>query len=226
MHLTDCFMDLMAYITYFTRTAATKQPAYDQVKADVLQLLTKSEECVRKGLFPHEDYDQARFMICAWVDESILASKWQHRAQWQREQLQRLYYNTTEAGEEVFDRLNRLAFDKKEVRELYYLCLSLGFKGRFLKPEDEYLLEQLQTSNLKLLLGGTPQVPTLEKGDLFPEAYPSGTADIGPQQKKFRFSLTSVAALAAPVLVFGLLFVIYRFSLSGIAEHVLRTAYK
>lgn len=224
MHLTDCFIELMAYVTYFSRTAATKQPAYEQVKADMLRLLTKSEECVRKGWFSQEDYDQARFMICAWADESILASKWQHRGQWQREQLQRIFYNTTEAGEEVFERLNRLAFHQKDVRELYYLCLSLGFKGRFLKPEDEYLLEQLQSSNLKLLLGGSPSVPSLEKTDLFPEAYPAGTADLAYQKKKFQFSVTSMAALAAPVLIFGLLFVIYRFSLSGIAEHVLRTA--
>ena len=224
MHLTDCFMELMAYVTYFAKTVAVKQPAYEQVKADVLRLLTKSEECVNRGWFPQEEYDQARFMICAWVDESILASSWQHRGHWQREQLQRLYYNTTEAGEEVFERLNAIAFQQRDVRELYYLCLSLGFKGRFLKPEDEYLLDQLKTSNLKLLLGASASVPSLERTDLFPESYPAGTADLGYQKKKFQFSLLTIAALAAPVLLFGLLFLIYHFSLDGIAEHVLRTA--
>ena len=199
MHLTDCFMDLMAYVAYFSKTVAAKQPAYQQVKADVLRLLTTSEECVRKGWFSQEDYDQGRFMVCAWVDESILASAWQHKGQWQREQLQRLYYNTTEAGEEVFERLNGLAFEQKDVRELYYLCLSLGFKGRFLKPEDEYLLEQLKTSNLKLLLGASADgVPSLEQADLFPESYPAGAADLGSQQKKFRLSLLTIAALRRP----------------------------
>jgi type VI secretion system protein ImpK len=224
MHLTDCFMELMAYVTYFTKTVAVKQPAYEQVKADVLRLLTKSEECVSKGWFPQDEYDQARFMICAWVDESILASGWQHRGHWQREQLQRLYYNTTEAGEEVFERLNAIAFQQRDVRELYYLCLSLGFKGRFLKPEDEYLLDQLKTSNLKLLLGASANVPSLDRTDLFPESYPAEGANLGPQKKKFRFSLFTVAALAGPVLLFGLLFLVYHFSLDGIAEHVLRTA--
>ena len=224
MHLTDCFMELVAYVAYFAKTVAVKQPAYPQVKADVLRLLTKSEECVSKGWFPQEDYDQARFMICAWVDESILASGWQHKSQWQREQLQRLYYNTTEAGEEVFERLNALAFQQRDVRELYYLCLSLGFKGRFLKPEDEYLLDQLKTSNLKLLLGSSTSVPSLERTDLFPESYPVGGADLGSQKKKFRFSVLTVVALAGPILLFGRLFLIYHFSLDGIAEHVLRTA--
>ena len=223
MHLTDCFMELMAYVAYFSKTAVAKQPEYQQVKADVLRLLTKSEECVRKGSFSHEDYDQARFMICAWVDESILASGWQHKSQWQREQLQRLYYNTTDAGEEAFERLNGLTFHQKDVRELYYLCLALGFKGRFLKPEDEYLLDQLQSSNLKLLLGGSANVPSLERTDLFPESYPAATPDTG-SQKKFRFSILTAVALAAPLLLFALLFLIYHFSLDGIAEHILRTA--
>lgn len=224
MHLTDCFMELVAYVSYFTKTVAVKQPAYEQVKADALRLLTKSEECVSKGWFSQEDYDQARFMICAWVAESILASAWQHKSQWQREQLQRLYYNATEAGEEVFERLNALGFHQKDVREIYYLCLSLGFKGRFLKPEDEYLLDQLKTSNLKLLLGSSASVPSLERTDLFPESYPVEGANLGPQKKKFRFSVLTVAALAGPCLLFGLLFLVYHFSLDGIAEHILRTA--
>jgi len=224
MHLTDSFMELMAYVAYFVKTGAVKQPPYDQVKSDVLRLLTKSEECVTKGWFSKEDYDQARFVICAWVDESILASAWQHRGQWQREQLQRLYYNTTEAGEEVFDRLNALGYHQKEVRELYYLCLSLGLKGRFLKPEDEYLLDQLKTSNLKLLLGSSVGVPSLERTDLFRESYPAESVDLGTQRRKFRFSIFTLIGLAGPVLLFGLLFLVYHFSLNGIAEHILRTA--
>jgi len=57
MHLTDYFMELVAYVTYFTKTTAAKQPPYEQVKSDILRLMAKSEECVTKGLFPREDYD-------------------------------------------------------------------------------------------------------------------------------------------------------------------------
>jgi type VI secretion system protein ImpK len=217
-------MDLMAYVAYFAKTVAVKQPDYQQVHADILRLLTKSEECVTKGWFSQEEYDKARFMICAWVDESILASGWQHKSHWQREQLQRLYYNTTEAGEEVFERLNALDFHQKDVRELYYLCLSLGFKGRFIHPEDEYLLDQLKTSNLKLLLGSSVGVPSLERTELFPESYPREAADLGPQKKRFNFPVFAIVALVGPLLLFGLLFLVYHFSLDGIAEHVMRTA--
>jgi type VI secretion system protein ImpK len=223
MHLTDCFMELVAYMAYFLKTAAKKQPPFEQVKADILRLLTKSEECVRKGLFSQEDYDQARFMICAWIDEAILGSSWDHKNLWQREQLQRLYYNTTEAGEEVFERLNALGLHQREIRELYYLCLTLGFKGRFIRQGDEYLLEQLKASNLKLLIGSSVGIPSLERAELFPESYPVESFELGPQKQKLRFSVFTLIGLAGPVFLFGLLFLIYRFSLSGIAENFLRT---
>jgi type VI secretion system protein ImpK len=221
MHLTDCFIELIAYIIYFQKTVAGKQSSYEQVKADILQLLTQSESYLKKGGFTQEDYDSARFMICAWADETILSSSWGQKQQWQKEQLQRLYYHTTEAGEEVFERLNTLGLQQREVREVYYLCLALGFKGRYCRPGDEFLLEQLKTSNLKLLLGSSLGPPSLEKTELFPEAYPTGPVQKMVSKHPIKFSLFTLTCLVGPVFLFGLLYMIYYFALSGIGENFL-----
>jgi type VI secretion system protein ImpK len=223
MRLTDCFMGLFGYVCYFLKSAGVRQPAYTQVKADITRLLGESEECVRKGLVPQEEYDQARFAVCAWVDEAILNSSWKDKAQWQKEQLQRIYYRTTDAGEEFFERLNSVGFQQRAVREVYYLCLALGFMGRHCHPGDEFLLGQLKSSNLKLLLGTSVGIPALEREQLFPDAYPTETFDVGPRRRTFRFSPLTVGCLAGPVVLFGLLFLIYRFALSGIGENFLRT---
>jgi type VI secretion system protein ImpK len=216
-------MELMAYVVYFQKTVSRKQPPYDQVRADILRLLSQSETYVKKGLYSREDFDPARFAICGWIDEAFLASSWNSKGKWQTEQLQRLYYNTTEAGEEVFDRLNTLGPHQREIREVYYLCLALGFKGRFIHPKDEFLLDQLKTSNLKLLIGSSVGLPSLERTELFPEAYPSAPVAIGQQKQKFNFSVFTLIGLTGPVILFGLLFLVYRFSLSGLAENFLRT---
>ncbi len=223
MHLTDCFMELVAYVVYFQKTVAAKQPPYEQVKADVLRLLTQSEACLKKGLFSPEDYDLARFAICAWVDETLLSSSWGQKGLWQREQLQRLYYHTADAGEEFFERLNGLGFQQREVREVYYFCLALGLMGRYCHKGDEYLLEQLKSSNLKLLMGSSVGLPSLERAEIFPEAHPTESVAVGSQKRKFRFSVVTLACLAGPVLLFGLLYLIYHFALSGIGENFLRT---
>jgi len=216
-------MELVAYVAYFKKTVNTKQPPFEQVKADVTRLLTQSENCLRKGLYPQDEFDQARFAVCAWVDEVVLGSAWTHKGLWQRELLQRIYYNTAEAGEEFFERLNNVGLHQRDVREVYYLCLALGFMGRYGRKGDEFLLEQLKASNLKLLAGSSVGVPSLERTDLFPEAYSAAPVDMGPQKQKFRFSLFNIIMLAAPIVLFGLLFIIYRFSLSGIGENFLNT---
>lgn len=222
MHLTDCFMDLVAYVAYFLKMVAANQPPYEQVKADILRLLTQSENCVKRGLFSQEDFDLARFMICAWVDEAILNSTWNQKSQWQREQLQRLYYHTLDAGEEAFERLNALGLHQRDIREVYYLCLALGFMGRYHHKGDEFLLEQLKTSNLKLLLGSSVGLPSLERAELFPESLPTESVEIGPQKRKFRFAPFTIACMIGPVILFGLLFFIYHFALSGVGENFLK----
>jgi type VI secretion system protein ImpK len=210
-------------VVYFRKTASKKQPQYEQVKADIMRLLSQSERYIEKGTFAQDDYDQARFAICAWVDETILSSDWAQKGKWQREQLQRIYYNTTEAGEEVFDRLNNLGLHQREAREVYYLCLALGFKGRYCKQGDDFMLDQLKTSNLKFLMGSSVGLPSLERSDLFPESYPLERAEIAPQKRRFNLSILTIVGIAAPVLLFGLLFLIYHFTLSGIGENILKT---
>jgi type VI secretion system protein ImpK len=223
MHLTDCFMPLMAYVVIFQQKVAQRQPHFEQVRGDILRLLTESETYVSKGVFSHDDYDQARFMVCAWVDEMILASAWSQKGRWQRDQLQRQYYNTTDAGEEAFERLNMLGFHQQDVREVYYLCLALGFKGRFIHQGDDYLLEQLKVSNLRMLLGSSVGLPSLDRAELFPEAYPSQSHGLAPQRPGFRFSLVSVSVLAGPLLLFAALFLIYHFTLGGVTENFFKT---
>ncbi|MBW1729693.1 MAG: type IVB secretion system protein IcmH/DotU [Deltaproteobacteria bacterium] len=223
MRLTDCFSELVAYVSYFLKTVEHRQPPFDQVKQDILRLLTQSEDCVKQGAFSPEDYDQARFAVCAWIDEAILSSNWKERQHWQRQQLQRMYYNTTDAGELFFERLNNLGLHQRDVREVYYLCLAMGFTGRYCQEGDDYLLDQLRASNLKLLMGSSVEVPTLDRSELFPGAYPSEAAASRVKIKAKRFSLVTILAGAGPVVLFGVLFWVFHFILNSVGESFLTT---
>jgi len=75
-------MELVAYVAYFLRTVAAKQPPFDQVKADIQRLMSESEGHLRSGELSQEDYDLGRFAICAWVDEAILSSSWGEKGKW------------------------------------------------------------------------------------------------------------------------------------------------
>ncbi|MGA1874885.1 MAG: type IVB secretion system protein IcmH/DotU [bacterium] len=220
--LTSCFSELFAYMMYFLKTVEKRQPLFDQVKSDIHQLLSKSEHGLNQGSFSREDYDLARFALCAWIDEAILNSPWKEKAQWQKERLQHFFYHTTEAGEEFFERLNSLGPHQREVREVYYLCLTIGFTGKYCQEGDHYLLEQLKTSNLRYLTGSSVGLPSLARTELFPEAYPDVATDFTPQApKRFHFSLFSLLCLAGPVVFLVLLFIIYHCVLTGMETNIL-----
>ncbi len=223
MRLTDCFIEVVAYVAYFLKTAGTRQPSFDQVKVDIQRLMSESEKFLDNAGFTRDDYDLARFAICSWVDEAILSSSWQEKGRWQGEQLQRLYYQTADAGEIFFERLNSLGPHQRDVREVYFLCLAMGFVGHYCHEGDEYLLEQLKTSNLKVLTGSSLGLPSLEKGELFPEAYPPVVEEGNFQGGKYRFSTFNLICFGMPVAFFGVLYLIYRFILNSVGENFLNT---
>lgn len=221
MYLSDYFIDVVAYVTYFLRSPETQQTSTcDTVRNEMQRLLLASEDGVKRGLVSHDDFEQARFAICAWVDEALVNSTWSDKNAWMSRQLQQTYYNTTDAGEKFFERLQTLGPHQLEVREVYYLCLALGFTGRYFN--DDYNLEQIKTANLKLLLGSSLGLPSLARVDLFPEAYPSGDVELPTPAGKRRNIWLSAAIACVPVLFFIALFVTYFFILDNVGENYLR----
>ncbi len=222
MRLSDCFTELMAYTISLVRSEPEQAPDFEKVRADMERLIQRCDQTARQAGFAEKDYDLARFAVFAWIDEAIMSSGWPGRGQWQRQSLQRVYYQTADAGELFFDRLNSLGLEQRDVREVYYLCLALGFSGQYCNPGDEILLEQLKTSNLKLLFGSSVAVPSLDQEKLFAGAYAR------PQQKEpesagGRLSPMTVAVAASPVVLFGLLYLVYNFILSHVGQTLIST---
>jgi type VI secretion system protein ImpK len=219
MRLSDYFINLVAYVAYFIKHLDNQQPSFEEIKTNIRQHIAEIEKCAAQDPASREDFDLARFAIFAWVDETIMNSTWQERNRWQGELLQRVYFQTTAAGELFFDRLNNIGLHQRDVREVYYLCLAMGFTGRFCNAGDEYLLEQLMTSNLKILTGSSVGVPSVTQSALFPEAYPTDSADIQGPGTKNRFSLFTMGCIGFPVFLFGGLYLIYWFILNNVSAN-------
>jgi len=96
----------------------------------------------------------------------------------------------------------------------------MGFQGRYCHEGDHFLLEQLKSSNLKLLTGASLGLPSLEKSELFPEAYPAAN-DAAPLPARGRTRLLSLTGVVFPVVLFAGLYFIYSFILSSYTEGLL-----
>jgi type VI secretion system protein ImpK len=78
------------------------------------------------------------------------------------------------AGQEFFERLEALTADEAPVREIYLLCLCMGFVGRYSAAADSAELSQLRLDQYRLVLEAIGASTEGAELRLFPMAYRTG----------------------------------------------------
>ncbi|MGI8741992.1 MAG: DotU family type IV/VI secretion system protein [Bryobacteraceae bacterium] len=99
-----------------------------------------------------EHVKEANFAIIAFLDEAVLTSNDGGRTQWARKTLQEEMFNQRSAGELFFQHLDQLRAHRDspqlaQVLEVYYLCLLLGYEGKYAvgsKAELHLLMDNLR----------------------------------------------------------------------------------
>lgn len=75
----------------------------------------------------------ARYALCTLLDEVAASTPWGSGV-WAKQSLLVMFHNETWGGEKFFVLLSRLAQDparNRDLLELLYVCLALGFEGRY-----------------------------------------------------------------------------------------------
>ena len=171
MRIVDCFTDAILYARKLSRGDIQVESA-DEARASLMSLLDESKALSNEQGFSIEIYDNAKFPVVAFVDELFLCSDWAYKSDWKLETLQRGCFNTTSAGSEFFDRLSELNKfgPDRDVREVYALCMGLGFRGKYFRGEDRQKYEEIKAFNLSLLLPEESE-QDIDSAILFPSAY-------------------------------------------------------
>ncbi|WP_111642399.1 type IVB secretion system protein IcmH/DotU [Marinimicrobium alkaliphilum] len=117
---------------------------YRQLSYEIRQF----EERARvRGIKP-EIILAARYVLCSVLDEAVLNTPWGSDSPWAQGSLLSRFHNETSGGEKFFQILERMLQAPAEhidMLELMYLCLSLGFEGRYrLSTRGRDALEQLK----------------------------------------------------------------------------------
>jgi type IV/VI secretion system ImpK/VasF family protein len=87
-----------------------------------------------------EPYQQVHYALVALADEIVLTSGWEHSPAWRQALLEERFYNSQHAGSRFFELANALDDAPQDVVAIFYLCLALGFSGRY-APADHELAE-------------------------------------------------------------------------------------
>ncbi|WP_346838544.1 type IVB secretion system protein IcmH/DotU [Microbulbifer sp. SAOS-129_SWC] len=104
----------------------------------------------------------ARYLLCTVVDEAVLSTPWGTASGWSQHSLLSLFHKETFGGEKCFAILQRMLETpgaQLELLELFYLCLSLGFQGKYrLVPRGHEQLEQIRDNLYQTIERHRPQM--------------------------------------------------------------------
>lgn len=168
--LNDCYSSVFSYVLYLL-DASGAGVGYDKAREDILGLLEDADDMAAAGKYPQQDVLDAKFAVCAWVDETILRSGWEGAKRWGTNQLQQFFFKTHNAGVEFFERMEALRSLDSPARETYALCLGLGFQGKFYVEGREEELSGVRLKTIREAVGKTQPDFSEESRLLFPEAY-------------------------------------------------------
>lgn len=76
----------------------------------------------------------ARYILCTILDEVVLNTPWGCESAWHQRSLLSIFHNETSGGEKfyvILERLRESPSENLDILELYYICLSIGYEGKY-----------------------------------------------------------------------------------------------
>jgi type VI secretion system protein ImpK len=130
--LVACATDLLSVAGQLRGSAFHPDP--DGLLRQLVGQVRAFEQCTRAKGLTDPVVLPARYVLCALVDEAVRDTPWGSQSVWARQGLLIAFHNEAWGGEKFYDALERLiAYPAGNLHllELMYLCLALGFEGRY-----------------------------------------------------------------------------------------------
>jgi type VI secretion system protein ImpK len=123
-------------------------PDPDGLRQQVIEEIKIFETKARSLGVNQETLVAARYVLCTAVDELLLNTPWGSTSVWRQQSLLITFHKEAWGGEKFFLLLDKLVKDpsgNRDLLELMYLCLALGFQGRYRVLDGGYTrLEELR----------------------------------------------------------------------------------
>ncbi len=113
---------------------AARGPDTDRLKRAMVDAIRRFEsEALATGM-DTRSLRAARYALCATIDDLVLNTPWGRASNWAQQTMTSIFHNEVTGGERFFEILDQMQHDlgnQLPVVELMYLCMSLGFIGRY-----------------------------------------------------------------------------------------------
>jgi type VI secretion system protein ImpK len=188
------------------------QVLYDRVHNQVAAI---GEE-IRKLGYDNGVILAYRYCLCSFLDEAVMGTPWGSQSVWAERSLLSVYHNETWGGEKFFTIMSRMLMEPeqyKDVLEFIYVCLCLGFKGK-------YSVQQNGGEELQRIIEKLHRVLRRMRGDA-PEQLGDAMVNVAPRNYRYDRRLPWWTPWAVGTGLLMAVFLVYSFKLSLVTSEVL-----
>lgn len=190
-------------------------PAPDILQRRVLGLFETMMQNGREARIPEQDMIDAKFALAAFADEIIYHSNWPGKTQWLSNPLQLQFFQINTAGDGFFTNLDNLYGQRgrAHVAQIYFLCLALGFQGKYRLRQQEGLTAVVEGLGNFVALsegGGEVLAPNAERKD----------GGGGAVRRELPFLAVALGFLVLAVVIIIILRVVIGMSADSVAESI------
>jgi type VI secretion system protein ImpK len=215
------------FFTGIVRIQSGRQPIAnaDGFRRRMVEALTEVNREAIKRNYAREHTIETDFAIVAFLDEVILSSHDPCRADWAQKPLQDELFGIAVAGELFYARLEKLLTrqdspELADILEVYYLCLLLGFQGKYIiggRAELHVLMDRVgqridRIRGRSPLLSPTGAIP----GEVIQEAPADRLANL--------LLRVGLGAIAASVVLFLIFFLLLHLQSGDVSNSIARGA--
>jgi type VI secretion system protein ImpK len=123
---------LLALLTRLNTSRNQSDPV--SLKNKIIKEIQQFQLNAQASEIDPDTISSSRYVLCTVLDEAVLSTPWGNSSGWAQQSLLSLFHKEVSGGERFFDLLKSLAQNPAKNRnllELMYLCLALGFEGRY-----------------------------------------------------------------------------------------------
>ncbi|MFV0389458.1 MAG: type IVB secretion system protein IcmH/DotU [Pyrinomonadaceae bacterium] len=128
--------------------AGIVQPS-NNLRPKIVSMLDDFERRAHRYRYNEKIVRVSKFGLAAFVDETVLTNEFPLKEEWEKNALQLEYFGEQLAGNKFFEKLESMLKQinvTADAVEIYYVCMLLGFKGRYAVYEHDKLIAIMQTT--------------------------------------------------------------------------------
>ena len=138
-----------------------QHPDPDGLRRGIAEAMRQFEQRALTTGMDTKSLRAARYALCATFDDLVLSTPWGSHSAWTTQSLTSMFHNEVSGGERFFDILEQMQQElgrHGDVVELMFLCLSLGFEGRYrVLPRGAATLAELRDNLFRVLRQRRPE---------------------------------------------------------------------